>query len=70
MSGKRKGGVKLVFQDKMFSAFKISKLRRETSLVIQWLILYASKAGGTGSISGQGTKIPHATWDGREVKKE
>ena len=50
--------------------FKISKLRRETSLLIQWLILYASKAGGTGSIPDQGTKIPHATWDGREVKKE
>ena len=32
----------------------------KASLVVQWLRLYASTAGGTGSISGQGTKIPHA----------
>ena len=31
-----------------------------TSLVVQWLRLHASNAGGTGSIPGQGTKIPHA----------
>ena len=31
-----------------------------TSLVVQWLKLRASTAGGTGSIPGQGTKIPHA----------
>ena len=30
------------------------------SLVVQWLGLHTSAAGGTGSISGQGTKIPHA----------
>ena len=30
----------------------------------QWLGLQASKAGGAGSIPGQGTKIPHATWQG------
>ena len=28
-----------------------------TSLVVLWLRLYTSKAGGTGSIPGQGTKI-------------
>ena len=28
-----------------------------TSLVVSWLRLYASNAGGTGSIPGQGTKI-------------
>ena len=27
---------------------------------VQWLRLYASTAGGTGSILGQGNKIPHA----------
>ena len=32
-----------------------------TSLVVQWLRLYASNAGGAGSIPGWGTKIPHAT---------
>ena len=31
-----------------------------TSLAIQWLGLSASNAGGTDSISSQGTKIPHA----------
>ena len=33
-----------------------------TSLAVQWLRLYASNAGGVGSIPGQGTKIPHAMW--------
>ena len=32
-----------------------------TSLVVQWLRLYASNAGGASSIPGWGTKIPHAT---------
>ena len=30
------------------------------SLVVQWLGLYAFTAKGSGSISGQGTKIPQA----------
>ena len=29
------------------------------SLAVQWLGLWASTAGGVGSIPGQGTKIPH-----------
>ena len=36
-------------------------LRRGTSLVVQWLRPHASNAGGTSSIPGRGTKIPHAT---------
>ena len=32
------------------------------SLVIQWLGLHASTAGGIGSVPGWGTKIPHALW--------
>ena len=32
------------------------------SLAIQWLRLCASSAGGTGSIPGRGTRIPHASW--------
>ena len=31
-----------------------------TSLVVRWLRLCVSTAGGTGSVPGQGTKIPHA----------
>ena len=30
------------------------------SLAVQWLGLWASTTGGTGSIPGRGTKIPHA----------
>ena len=30
-----------------------------TFLAVQWLGLWASTAGGAGSIPGQGTKIPH-----------
>lgn len=30
-----------------------------TSLVVQWLRLQAFTAGGVGSITGQGTMIPH-----------
>ena len=33
-----------------------------TSLVIQWLRLRTSTAGGTGLIPGRGTKISHASW--------
>ena len=36
------------------------------SLVVQWLGLCAFKEGGTGSSSGQGTKIEHATGSGGE----
>ena len=31
-----------------------------TFLAVQWLRFYASSSGGTGSVPGQGTKIPHA----------
>ena len=41
-----------------------------TSLVVQWLRLHASTAGGGGSIPGQGTKIPHALGHGQKKKKK
>ena len=37
----------------------MSKDTEDISLAIQWLRLRACNAGGTGSIPGQGTKIPH-----------
>ena len=37
-----------------------------TSLVVQWLRLCASIVGDTGSIPGQGTKIPHAAQCGQK----
>ena len=41
-----------------------------TSLAVQWLRLHASNAGGTGSIPGWGTKIPHPTCCGLKNKKK
>ena len=35
-----------------------------------WLKLCASKAGGTGSIPGQGTKIPHALQCGQKIENK
>ena len=40
-----------------------------TSLPVQWLRLWASTAGGTGSIPGWGTKIPHATWPKKKKRR-
>ena len=39
----------------------ISKYYSGTSLVVQWLGLHASNAGGMDLISGWGIKIPRAT---------
>ena len=36
--------------------------------MVQQLRLHTSPAVGTGSISGRGTKIPHATWCGQKKK--
>ena len=38
------------------------------SLVVQWLGLRAFTAEGSGSIPGQGTKIPQAVWQGQKKK--
>ena len=40
-----------------------------TSLAVQWLRLCTSTAGGTGSIPGQGNKIPHAMQCNQKKKK-
>ena len=39
-------------------------------LVAQWLKSHTSNARGAGVISGQGTKIPHATRSGQKEEKE
>ena len=44
--------------------FVTLKYKYGTSLVAQWLRLHAYNAGGTGSISGQGIKIPRAMLHG------
>ena len=40
-----------------------------TSLVVQWLGLCTSTAGGSGSILGHGTKIPHAMQHGQKKSR-
>ena len=45
-----------------------TKISAMTSLVAQWLGLSASTAWGTGSVPGQGTKIPHAMWNSQKIK--
>ena len=41
-----------------------------TSLVVQWLRLHTPNGGGTGSIPGWGTKIPHATQHAQKKPKK
>ena len=41
-----------------------------TSLVVQWLRLSASSAGGMSLIPGQGTEIPHVTWYSQKKKQK
>ena len=40
-----------------------------TSLAVQWLRLHTPNAGGTGSIPGQGTKIPRVAQCGLKKKE-
>ena len=40
-----------------------------TSLMVLWLRLHASTPGSMGSVPGQGTKIPHATWHTPKINK-
>ena len=40
------------------------------SLAVQWLGLWASTAGGTGSIPGQGTNMPHAMRHSQKKKRK
>ena len=43
-----------------------------SSLEVQWLLFHAFTAGGTGSLPGQVTKIPHAVLCGPQkiIKKK
>ena len=42
--------------------------KHRSSLVVQWLGLHASTAGGMGSIPGWGTKIPQAIQCAKKIK--
>ena len=48
---------------------RIKTLTAGISLVVQWLRLCTSTAGGTGSIPGWTAKIPHAMGYVQEKKK-
>ena len=39
----------------------VLKIQLGTTLVVQWLRLHTSKAGGMGSVSDRETKIQHAS---------
>ena len=45
------------------------KNKKGTSLMVQWLRLHTSNAGGAGSSSGWGTKFPHTAWHRQEIKQ-
>ena len=45
------------------------KEKDRTSLVVQWLRLSASTAGGVGSVPGQGTRILPAAWCSQKKKE-
>ena len=49
---------------------KLKIINLGTSLVVQWLRLCASYAGGLGSVPGQGTKISHAVWYRQKINKK
>ena len=44
--------------------------RLGTSLLVQWLGLWVSTAGGVGLIPGWGTNIPHAAWHDQKLKNK
>ena len=49
---------------------KKKKKKLRNFLAVWWLELYASTAGGLGSISSWGTKIPQALWCGGKTNKQ
>ena len=49
--------------------FSILNLSLGTCLAVQWLRFRTFTARGTGSIPGQGTKIPHAVRCSQKLKK-
>ena len=53
-----------------FLMYKIEIVLTPTrnSLLVQWLTLCASNTGDMGSLSGQGTKIPHTMWSSQKKK--
>ena len=55
---------KISFERNVFKG-NVHSSHGRTSLAVQWLRPHASISGGTGSVLGWGTKIPHAAWHGQ-----
>ena len=60
----------LAFPKMKHLGINLTKYIQGTSLVVQWLRLCASIAGGMGLIPGWGTKILHATQCSQKQKKK
>ena len=54
----------------LWGSFWLNLKNQGNPLVFQWLRLCASTAGGTGSIPGHRTKIPHAICAAKKKKKK
>ena len=57
------------FTFNLFVSLDLKWVSCGNSLIVQWLGFCTFTAGCTGSIAGQGTKIPHATWCSQKQKK-
>ena len=55
---------------KEYNQFFFIKRKNRSSLVVQWLRLHAFTVGGTSSIPGHRTKIPHAAQCSQKLKKK
>ena len=55
---------------KEYNQFFFIKRKNRSSLVVQWLRLHAFTVGGTSSIPGHRTKIPHAAQWSQKLKKK
>ena len=52
------------------NSLDLKMLTTGTSLVLQWLRLRVSNAGEVDSTPGQGSKVPHAAWVTKNLKKK
>ena len=59
-----------ILRNKFWKQMNPSFGNARTSLVVHWLRLFSSTAGGKDSIPGWGTKIPHGTWSSHKIKNE
>ena len=50
------------------SLWSLTRLRRRTSMVVQWLISHNSNAEKVDSVPDRGTKIRDAAWHGQKKK--